>query len=470
MATLAEIVAGMPQAGSTLQALFNNTKLGQQHFRPQDSMIGSAIAHPAEGINKGAEWLKQQMMLAANAPVNKPQFDEEAAWNAAKAGINIAGLTQTGAFPGAPSGPGVVGSIKRPMDIVLDPDNATLNRNNVVTPKAENIRKMWSNYFTKNYATDNDPIVKYIDNGGNIAGGVEPGDQTNIHISNWDNAITNPIANNIVRNLSSGEIGNVKDLIPGFKTVSSNETLAHVIQNIRENNLSPQNSKHVKSMAELAEALRNYAGTKQAATTPAGKYFEDIHDINASSYIFPRNSYGLPSEDLSEKQIDYLNKTPDARVFWSPYAKPVKNHMTDVLPGDASRMNLVDAVQHAVNHDRMAKEKALKTLETEEFKKSLATTQLVHKFDDGMSWHKLEDPVALEAEGKIQGHCVGTYTKKVADGSSEIYSLRNAEGKPQLTAEYDPRDNTWVQVKGRFNATPTENMKPYIKQLKSLKK
>lgn len=42
---------------------------------------------------------------------------------------------------------------------------------------------------------------------------------------------------------------------------------------------------------------------------------------------------------------------------------------------------------------------------------------------------------ALEYEGDTMQHCVGRYCAKVADGSTRIYSLRDAKGRPHVTIE-----------------------------------
>jgi hypothetical protein len=45
---------------------------------------------------------------------------------------------------------------------------------------------------------------------------------------------------------------------------------------------------------------------------------------------------------------------------------------------------------------------------------------------------------ALKYEGDTMGHCVGGYCDRVADGSTQIFSLRDAKGQPHTTIEVAP--------------------------------
>jgi hypothetical protein len=55
-------------------------------------------------------------------------------------------------------------------------------------------------------------------------------------------------------------------------------------------------------------------------------------------------------------------------------------------------------------------------------------------------------------------------------GTSEIYSLRDANNSPLVTGEWDPVKNKWVQFKERFNQKPRAEFAPHIKTLKNLLK
>jgi len=96
-----DLLAGLPQAYNTLEELLAQSKLGRQHYGPRDSMIASAIAHPGEGIQKAGQWLQDQMMTASQAPV-QPMTDPRGAEAGSEAGLNLAGMMQTGGLPFGP--------------------------------------------------------------------------------------------------------------------------------------------------------------------------------------------------------------------------------------------------------------------------------------------------------------------------------------------------------------------------------
>lgn len=75
----------------------------------------------------------------------------------------------------------------------------------------------------------------------------------------------------------------------------------------------------------------------------------------------------------------------------------------------------------------------------------------------GWSWVEVQQKEALDREGALMKHCVGSYAKKVKEGSTSIYSLRDAEGKPHVTIEAQPGIDgvhEIVQIKGVANSMP----------------
>jgi len=81
---------------------------------------------------------------------------------------------------------------------------------------------------------------------------------------------------------------------------------------------------------------------------------------------------------------------------------------------------------------------------------------ILNTFDTGHQWMELKNPQQLEFEGNKMSNCVGGYCDKVEKGDSRIFSLRNAEGTPKVTAEWDPRSRTFPQMFGPGNSTPKE--------------
>jgi len=65
----------------------------------------------------------------------------------------------------------------------------------------------------------------------------------------------------------------------------------------------------------------------------------------------------------------------------------------------------------------------------------VADATRAHKDDPGAHWVRLSSAQALNREGALMGHCVGSYAEVVASEKTEIYSLRDTNNKPLATAE-----------------------------------
>jgi hypothetical protein len=78
---------------------------------------------------------------------------------------------------------------------------------------------------------------------------------------------------------------------------------------------------------------------------------------------------------------------------------------------------------------------------------------------EGWSWVKVVSKEALEREGALMRHCVGSYAERVERGACAVWSLRDVEGKPLVTVEtsHVPRGVSMRQVKGFANSTPASS-------------
>jgi hypothetical protein len=89
----------------------------------------------------------------------------------------------------------------------------------------------------------------------------------------------------------------------------------------------------------------------------------------------------------------------------------------------------------------------------------------VFEWSDGWRIEELSTRKQLQAEGCALGHCVGGeyYWQQVQAGETEIYSLRDPDGRPRLTIELavDEGRNDIVQVKGWGNRIPGEHGKGF---------
>jgi hypothetical protein len=78
---------------------------------------------------------------------------------------------------------------------------------------------------------------------------------------------------------------------------------------------------------------------------------------------------------------------------------------------------------------------------------------VVYEYGDGWTVQELP-PEALEAEGKVMQHCVGTYCEQVRRGDTVIYSLRDPQGQPHVTMEFLPASGRFEQIYGKQNERP----------------
>jgi hypothetical protein len=89
-------------------------KLNAQDFGPNDSIIASSLMHPQEAAGRASDWLQEKMRIAAGIP--NQALEDEGSWyqtgivpsmnEQAQAGLDLAGLMQTGAMPFAPASAG----------------------------------------------------------------------------------------------------------------------------------------------------------------------------------------------------------------------------------------------------------------------------------------------------------------------------------------------------------------------------
>lgn len=393
---------------------------------------------------------------------------------------------------------GLAGSIRLPEDMIVRIPGGSFDGIEDVSV-AKHFSNLLKNYATKTWATKDDPLVKLVDSGFNPS------------LENNRYAIPPVLSGG----LSKAEKAHLEKLT-GAKLPAVKRTPLHfysVLSSLMNNEpLTKAHTSYIEHAQETADTLRKARGTPQIATTPGGKLYENINDINAllaasknptSGFQRPINlkakhayrragwalgSYGPDSEAYNKARGAI--KSEMSPLLNSPYAKSIKTHPTalalldpmDSLPRTQSlwakhildniqptlppntSISLPDALMRAkqVDLERMLVKQ--KELTSSQFLTQLAN---VKPLPTTNNWVNIVDPAALAAEGKLQKHCVGTYGEAVRSGRAEIYSLRDAEGKPYLTAEWNPIEKEMVQVKGKLNAKPTKEHKAAIDELKN---
>lgn len=122
-----------------------------------------------------------------------------------------------------------------------------------------------------------------------------------------------------------------------------------------------------------------------------------------------------------------------------------------------------------INISRMTFQEALRQADlwTEQMNKRTtdiddkAGINVVRKYPDGFRWVKVISQQALDREGKLMKHCVGSYCHQVFNGRAIIYSLRDKKNEPHCTIE--ARINSIEQIKGKTNKAVDDKYIEYVK-------
>lgn len=244
-------------------------------------------------------------------------------------------------------------------------------------------------------------------------------------------------------------------------------------------------------LASKANAIRKLVGTNQTATTDLGKAFEDLNDIQGfKGRIKDPKKWAQDQIDEVEEYIgperlpeveNQLKKTVLSKYAAEPGDKQIFNvetpsldyimHAGDIIrehlntgewtQNTLSRMSVPDFIRHIERYDINKVKEEARLAEKLRLSEAGKNTALVHSIDD-KTWHELTDPDALEAEGTMMSHCVGSYCEKVKSGNSRIFSLRDHENRPLATMEIGPT-GTVRQVFGKLNSKlPKEIMDKYV--------
>lgn len=191
-------------------------------------------------------------------------------------------------------------------------------------------------------------------------------------------------------------------------------------------------------------------------------------------------AYGLPKGIVEEIDPGIWWDVPPPPV-WTDFdmaiatlkekASPIA-HWAKETKTDINRLNLAQALKAIV--DFVPKGKPAPAGVT------------VYQFKDGYTWQELRGAEQLGPEGQSMQHCVGSYCDVVEQGVSRIYSLRDPNGSPHVTMEWNLSESDVdtdrlaaispvaffdnekflhgmiVQIYGKQNEPPAEKYKPYV--------
>jgi hypothetical protein len=198
--------------------------------------------------------------------------------------------------------------------------------------------------------------------------------------------------------------------------------------------------------------------------------------------IFPwvaRELSKLSKYTISKLDMYYRPSGPGLRMDWSghPEAPPEDweqdySEYTRAVDFLRKSGNLIAQWAKLKRVDLMKLSLAEVIEATKGFRYSAKVRQgeVVYKFGSGWTMQSLRGRRELEDEHKALNHCVNTYCDAVDRGSSVIYSLRDPDGVPYVTMEWNPSSKApyygeFAQVFGQGNSTiGSEGFNEYVFQ------
>jgi len=118
-----------------------------------------------------------------------------------------------------------------------------------------------------------------------------------------------------------------------------------------------------------------------------------------------------------------------------------------------SRISVPEAIRQSEEWTKQLNKKASGNDDLEGIKE-------VRKYPDGTHWVEVFSKKALDREGKLMSHCVGSYCEQVSSGSTKIYSLRDKKNEPHCTIEV--RNRIVQQIKGHGNGSVDKKYRSYV--------
>jgi hypothetical protein len=196
------------------------------------------------------------------------------------------------------------------------------------------------------------------------------------------------------------------------------------------------------------------------ARSPEAKAWEGLSDSAIQGY--PASMYTRPLTQQESRQglssavddapwLTKLDPNTPVYTYGGAWRDLGFDHLVDVLrddlqsgrlrPEQLNKVSMEQAVRRTAEYDQeKAKEAARAALKDQE------NLPVVKQYDQGYKWLELHDKAdakkteeALDYEGRVMGHCVGSYCPEVLEGKTQIFSLRDAKGEPHVTIEVTPQ-------------------------------
>ena len=174
-----------------------------------------------------------------------------------------------------------------------------------------------------------------------------------------------------------------------------------------------------------------------------GPHLDEGETVSLVDPLIPWLAAQLENRHLERQAVD--------GGLFEPFPDIVDWYRHQVNEGEAVDLGQIDWVQArdraAVWHRELGKRFAVAG--------TARRGRLVHSWPDGSTMQSLETRKAVEEEGEVLAHCVGSYWPKILAGSIAIFSYRDAGGSSLATIEIT-RTGTATQVRGFQNKLITD--------------
>ena len=179
-------------------------------------------------------------------------------------------------------------------------------------------------------------------------------------------------------------------------------------------------------------------------------------DLHQLPYL-PRNATEQQKKAFSFNDLYDVRLSPRTQTMLEHILDFFKNHPNPPRLERMSVDNVVQAADDAVSRYNAAQAKQARQVEDNPGVKTLM------EFHGGYRFVELTNQKALDREGSLMGHCVGSlHGCYIKDQSRRIFSLRDAENEPHVTIEVTSHDMETTEIKGRSNDAPVRRYWPMI--------
>ena len=179
-------------------------------------------------------------------------------------------------------------------------------------------------------------------------------------------------------------------------------------------------------------------------------------DLYQLPYL-PRNATEQQKKAFSFKDLYDIRLSPRTQTMLEHILDFFKNYPN---PPRLERMSVDNVVQAA--DDAVSRYNAAQAKQARQVEDNPGVTTLM-EFPGGYRFVELSNQKALDREGSLMGHCVGSlHGCYIKDKSRRIFSLRDADNEPHVTIEVTSHDMETTEIKGRSNDTPVRRYWPMI--------